>query len=52
MQYILINIFLGIFITACTVNIIQTDTHGTASDVVDDVTKTTPTIDPEFSYSR
>jgi hypothetical protein len=51
MKY-LINIVLALSLTACTLNIIQTDTHGTATDVVDDTTKASSTVDPEFSYSR
>lgn len=30
---------------ACTLNLIQTDTHGTASDVVDSDPRTDPTVD-------
>ncbi len=48
----IIKIILAISLTGCTINIIQTDTHGTASDVVDDTTKTSSTVDPELSYSR
>lgn len=31
----LLIVVLGLFMAACTINMIQTDTHGTASDVVD-----------------
>jgi hypothetical protein len=51
MQY-LINIVLALSLMGCIVNVIQTDTHSVASDVVDDTTKTFSSIDPEIRYSR
>ncbi len=43
------NIFLLLFLisNACTINIIQTDTHGVASDVVDDTNE--EQVDPSLS---
>lgn len=36
---------------ACTLNLIQTDTHGTASDVVDSDPRTDPTVDANANVS-
>jgi hypothetical protein len=38
-------ILLLLFLSSCTLNIIQTDTHGVAKDVVDDTNKTDATAD-------
>lgn len=38
-----------IFLSACTWNIVQTDTHGTASDVVDSDPKTEAQVSPQIS---
>lgn len=40
-----------IFLTSCTLSMIQTDTHGTASDVVDDTSTSSPDIKPDVNLS-
>lgn len=42
-------LFFLIACTSCTVNLIQTDTHGFAEDVVDDVSKTDANVDANLS---
>jgi len=44
MQYLRICL-LALFCTGCTLNIIQTDTHGHAEDVVDDTSSASPNIE-------
>ncbi len=45
----LISIFLAFLCTSCTLNIIQTDTHGESSDVADSDPSTDVKADPELS---
>ncbi len=43
------NIIILFLLTGCTINIFQTDTHGSASDVVDETSTISPDIKPEIS---
>lgn len=38
-------------ITCCTLSVIQTDTHGTATDVVDSTPSTTADVKPDVDLS-
>lgn len=38
-------------VTCCTLSVIQTDTHGTASDVVDSTPSTTADVKPDVDLS-
>lgn len=44
-----ILISLLLLLSACTINIMQTDTHGTASDVVDSTSKSDADIQTDLS---
>lgn len=46
-----ISIILFFSLYSCTINIIQTDTHGTATDVVDDTSSTNPTVSPNLNFT-
>lgn len=49
MKEVLAIISLIFLLTSCTVNMLQTDTHGTASDVVDETSSAQATVSPNLN---
>lgn len=47
-KLILISLFAGL-LTACTLSFQNIDTHGTATDLVDDTQSNTPNVSPNIS---
>lgn len=44
-----ITLVLSLLLTGCTINVSNVDTHGVASDVIDDVSTTSPDITADIS---
>lgn len=40
---------ISVMLTGCTLSFSNVDTHGTATDVVDDTLTTSPTVSPDIS---
>jgi hypothetical protein len=49
MKKLLISLMLPLLLCSCTLSFQNIDTHGTASDLVDDTLSTTPNVSPNIN---